>query len=150
MLKGSINGEDENDYFGILKDGTELVYLGAPENKVIIIECEWFEPTINRATKIHKDYKIVEVRHNRWYERFDPFIIASSARQVYYVPYPRKMKDKAYWWIVIVNTIFCLDHFKKNGNKLKKEFFKKDKKRKKTKKEKEEQIKANMFWPNFS
>ena len=65
MLKGSINGEDENDYFGILKDGTELVYLGAPENKVIIIECEWFEPTINRATKIHKDYKIVEVRHNR-------------------------------------------------------------------------------------
>ena len=68
------------NYYGILKDVIELAYLGTSGNKVVVFECEWFDPSINRGTRVHQSYKIVEVNHTRRYERFDPFIIASSAR----------------------------------------------------------------------
>ena len=48
-----------------------------------------------------KNYNIVDVCHTRRYEKLDPFIIASSTRQVYYVPYLEKIKDKVQQWVVI-------------------------------------------------
>jgi hypothetical protein len=35
------------------------------------------------------------------YQKYDLFIIATNAMQVYYVPYPEKIKEKADWWVVI-------------------------------------------------
>ena len=93
--------EDENDYYGILKDVIELAYPSTSRNKVVLFECEWFNPSVNRGTRVHQSYKIIEIHHTRRYERFDSFIITSSARQVYYVPYPGRIKDKVQWWVVV-------------------------------------------------
>ncbi|KAI5401114.1 hypothetical protein KIW84_065814 [Lathyrus oleraceus] len=40
------------------------------------------------GTKIDKRYNIVEIRIDRRYKEYDPFIISHIVRQVYYVPYP--------------------------------------------------------------
>jgi len=46
-------------------------------------------------------YGIFEIRHDRRYEKYDPFILAVVATQVYYMPYPQKTRDKLLWWVVI-------------------------------------------------
>ncbi|RDX74633.1 hypothetical protein CR513_45597, partial [Mucuna pruriens] len=51
--------------------------------------------------RMHKQYKIVEVRKGRKYGKFDPFIFPKAAIQVYYSPYPGRQKDKVGWLVVI-------------------------------------------------
>jgi len=43
----------------------------------------------------------VEVHHCKRYLNYDPFILATNAIQVYYMPYPQKIKEKVDWWVVI-------------------------------------------------
>ena len=49
---------------------------------------------------MNRQHNIIEVKHTRQYNRYDPFIIAQNAKQVYYAPYPLR-RDKADWWVVI-------------------------------------------------
>ena len=53
-VKSSTNGEDENDYYEILKDVIELVYLTLPRNKVVAFECEQLDPSVNKDARVHK------------------------------------------------------------------------------------------------
>lgn len=69
--------------------------------QLVLFNCEWFDAVMNRGVKIHKQYGIVEVRHTRRYSKYDPFILAKNAIQVYYLPYPKKIRDKVDWWVVI-------------------------------------------------
>jgi len=32
---------------------------------------------------------------------YDHFILAANAIQVYYMPYPQKIKEKVDWWVII-------------------------------------------------
>jgi len=43
----------------------------------------------------------VEVHRSRRYIRYDSFILVTNAIQVYYMPYPEKIKEKVDWWVVI-------------------------------------------------
>ncbi|KAH0773663.1 hypothetical protein KY290_010800 [Solanum tuberosum] len=52
------------------------------------------------GTRELKQHNIIEVKHTRKYEAYDPFIIAQNAKQVYYAPYPLR-RDKSNWWVVI-------------------------------------------------
>ena len=79
----------------------EIEYPGDPLKQLVLFNCEWFDATLNRGVKIHKQYGIVEVCHTRRYSKYDPFIFAKNAIQVYYVPYPQNIKEKNNWWIVI-------------------------------------------------
>ena len=50
---------------------------------------------------IDPKHKTVDVRMNRMYNAFDPFILASKFSQVYYVPYPSHHRRKHGWCAAI-------------------------------------------------
>ncbi|KAL3365417.1 hypothetical protein AABB24_010517 [Solanum stoloniferum] len=77
----------------------ELEYSGWPIKRIVLFQCKWFDPT-SRGTRELKQHNIIEVKHTRKYEAYDPFIIAQNAKQVYYAPYPLR-GDKSDWWVVI-------------------------------------------------
>jgi len=99
-LKGDA-GQGECDWFGLLKEILELEYPSRPIKRVVVFYCDWYDPTRPRGTRTHKDYKIVEVNHSKRYGRYDPFILAQNARQVYYLQYPGRARSN---WRVVVKT----------------------------------------------
>ena len=65
-----------------------------------MFKCEWFDPTLNIGTRVHPKYNIVEVNHQRRFNKYEPFVLAQQATQVYYSPYPSLRCDRADWWVV--------------------------------------------------
>jgi len=100
-VTGTGEGEFENEYYGILREVSEIEYPGEPLKKCVLFNCDWFDPTPNRGMRVNKSYGIVEIRHDRRYNKYDPFILAYVATQVYYMSYPQKTRDKLPWWVVI-------------------------------------------------
>ncbi|CAJ2669088.1 unnamed protein product [Trifolium pratense] len=92
-VKGVGDG-DEDDFYGVIKHIFELSYRY--DNNVVLFYCEWFDPT-NNGTKIDPKHKNVDIRMDRRYNSFDPFILASKCSQVYYVPYPSHHRAKRGW-----------------------------------------------------
>lgn len=100
-VKGTDGGGNETDFFGILKNIVELRYMGEHNKTVVLFMCEWFDPS-PRGTRIcHRECEIIEVKKGRKYSKYEPFIIAQQARQVYYVQYPGKIPNKKNWLAVI-------------------------------------------------
>ena len=97
-VRGDGSGAGEVDYYGVLEDIVELEYSSKEIVKTVtLFYCKWFDPRRPSGTKVHPQYKLVDVRHTKQYGTFDPFVIAQNARQVYYVPYPLR-SDKSEWW----------------------------------------------------
>ncbi|CAH9127397.1 unnamed protein product [Cuscuta epithymum] len=92
-VKGTDCGDREDDFYGIIKEIIEISYPNSPFKKVVLFNCDWFDTSPNRGTRVDAEYGIVEVQCNRRYQKYDPFIFAHNASQVYYAPYPR---DGAY------------------------------------------------------
>lgn len=99
--RGTVYGQAEDDYYGILQEVIQLEYPGLPLKRLVLFNCKWFDPTLGRGTRIHDQFGIVEVRSTRWYNQYDPFILASQAHQVYYAPYPSRHRNLVDWWVVI-------------------------------------------------
>lgn len=99
-IKGTDYGQSESDYYGVLKEVIQLEYVGVPLKYIVLFNCEWFDPTINRGMRVHKQFGFVELRPTRRYNKYEPFILAQQAMQVYYAPYPTS-RDKADWMCVI-------------------------------------------------
>ncbi|XP_038687458.1 uncharacterized protein LOC119986835 [Tripterygium wilfordii] len=100
-IRGTDYGQSENDYYGVLKEIVQLELTGLPIKKIVLFNCEWFDPTPNRGVRIHKHNGLVEVKHRGRYNKFDPFIIAQQAEQVYFAPYPEGIRDRQDWLAVI-------------------------------------------------
>ncbi len=100
-IRTSGSSEVECDFYGVLEEIIQLEYPGWPHKKVVLFKCAWFDPTPNRGIRVHQQYGIVEVRDGRRYGKFDPFILASQADQVYYTHYPTKSRDKTGWLAVL-------------------------------------------------
>jgi hypothetical protein len=98
-VKGLTEG-GEDDYYGNINHIYELDYFGL-KDKVALFYCEWFDPTRNAGTKVHPQYKIVDIKMDKRYRPYDPFIIAQKARQVYYVPYPEMCTSMRGWCAAI-------------------------------------------------
>ena len=96
-IKGSNYSADESDYYGQLSEVVELEYPRLKNNRIILFKCEWFDPTRNMGTKIHSDYKLVDVNHKHRFNRYEPFIMVVQATQVYYCTYPSLSRDKSDW-----------------------------------------------------
>ncbi|KAK4716371.1 hypothetical protein R3W88_014709 [Solanum pinnatisectum] len=80
-VKGDDGNQNENiDYFGVLHEILELEYSGWPIKRIVLFQCKWFDPT-SRGTREFKQHNIIEVKHTRKYEAYDPFIIAQNAKQ---------------------------------------------------------------------
>lgn len=100
FVQGQAVGADQQDYYGRLKEVIEVEYPGWPIKRTVLFNCEWFNPTRNTGTKVHKEYNLVEVNHRRRLNTYEPFILASQAHQVCYSTFPSLRNDKRDWWAV--------------------------------------------------
>ena len=79
----------------------EVEYNSSTSNKkVVLFYYNWFDPS-TRGTRVDSKHSIVDIRMDRRYVPFDPFIIAQNVRQVYYVPYLTSRRDKRGWYVAI-------------------------------------------------
>ncbi|KAL6581941.1 hypothetical protein OROMI_005955 [Orobanche minor] len=97
--KGESYVDYESAYYGRLLEVVRLEYPGLPIKQVVLFNCEWFDPT-STDTKVDPYYKLVEINHKRRFNRYEPFILATQATQVYYCTYPSLKRDKVDWWAV--------------------------------------------------
>ncbi|WCJ43095.1 hypothetical protein M5689_023857 [Euphorbia peplus] len=96
-IKGGNYSETSSDYYGRLIEVLELEYPALPIKKTILFNCEWFDPRGNIGMKVHDRYKLVDVNTQRHFQKYEPFILAMQAAQVYYVSYPSLKRDKIDW-----------------------------------------------------
>ncbi|XP_049410700.1 uncharacterized protein LOC125873917 [Solanum stenotomum] len=110
-VKGDNGNQNENvDYFGVLQEIVELEYSGWPIKRIVFFQCKWFDPT-SRGTRELKQHNIIEVKHTKKYEAYDPFIIAQNAKQVYYDPYLlRRDKSDCVHQVVDAELEMNLEH----------------------------------------
>ncbi|KAM3216626.1 hypothetical protein P3L10_026067 [Capsicum annuum] len=96
-----VKGDGGVDYYGVLHEILELDYhVGWPMKKLVLFRCKWYGRMPRLGTKVHPQYKIVEIKRTREYELYDPFFIAQNVKQVYYTPYTL-CKNKSAWRVVI-------------------------------------------------
>jgi hypothetical protein len=88
----------ENDYYGVLTDIVELEYTGHPTKKVVLFQCDWFDPS-SQGTKTD-NYGNVEIKKSRKYQNYDPFILAQQADQVYFTSFPEGQQG----WLGVIKT----------------------------------------------
>ena len=74
--------------------------VGHPAQTIVLFKCDQFDTTSKVGVRIHPRYKLVDVNHKKKYPRFDPFVLAQQAIQVYYTPYPSTKRDIRDWWTV--------------------------------------------------
>ena len=65
--------------------------------EVFLFRCNWFSNVPGSGINVHKDYNLIEIKHTSHYHKYDPFVLAKQALQVYYAPYPSLKRDKADW-----------------------------------------------------
>ncbi|XP_048591404.1 uncharacterized protein LOC125576096 [Brassica napus] len=94
------NASDEANYYGILTDIIQIQYEGSVNLKVTLFKCKWYDPVIGRGTR-RRNGGIVDVLSSRKYYKYEPFILASQADQVCYIPYPYVKKPKQSWLNVL-------------------------------------------------
>ena len=58
-IRGSNLSIDESDCYGQLEEIMELEYPALLIKRIVLFKCDWFDPTPNLGTKVHKDYKLV-------------------------------------------------------------------------------------------
>lgn len=91
-----VKSHEDVEYFGVLQEVIELVYYGKKEYKIILFKCDWMN-SVN-GMNVHEQYKLVVVNHTRKYPKYDPFILAYQAQQVYFAPYLSLRNDRKQWW----------------------------------------------------
>ncbi|GKE71330.1 reverse transcriptase domain-containing protein, partial [Tanacetum coccineum] len=93
------NGSSMIDYFGILQEVLEVVYLGV-NKRVLVFKCEWFNVDNANGLQLDKEYGSTSVNtFRKWYVD-QPYILASQAKQVFYVP---DLKLGRNWYVVESN-----------------------------------------------
>ena len=75
-VRGSCYNDYDRDFYGLLTDIIELNYYGAGNN-IVLFKCDWFD--IERGTKVHPQYGLVDVNHKSRLGTNEPFILAQQA-----------------------------------------------------------------------
>ena len=99
-IKGSSHSSTELEYYGRLEEVLELEYPALPIKRTVLFRCSWFDPTINRGMQLHPQYKLVDVKKGRVFNKYEPFIFAEQASQVYFISYPSLRRDSTDWLAV--------------------------------------------------
>lgn len=92
----------ETDFYGILQEIIEVEFPGLLKLKCVIFKCDWFDPVVNRGVRFNK-FGVVAVNGGRRYNKFEPFILASQADQVSFLPYPR-MRESGISWLSVIKV----------------------------------------------
>jgi hypothetical protein len=64
-VKGGENKNSGVDYYEVLKEVIEVQFLDHPILSVVLFKCDWFDPTANRGTGVHPQYKLVDVNSKK-------------------------------------------------------------------------------------
>ena len=97
-VKGSMdNNNTQYDYYGRLEEIIEVEYPALPIKRCVLFKCSWYDPTPRIGTRIHPNYNLVEVNANKRFNKFEPFIFAIQAGQVFYLEYPTKRRRASEW-----------------------------------------------------
>ncbi|GKE66937.1 Myb domain protein 62, partial [Tanacetum coccineum] len=95
VVKGEY-GEDINDYYGILQEVLEVEYLG--ENKrVLVFKCDWFKVGDKKGLQVDRESAAISINMSRKWFKDQPYILASQAKQVFYVS---DLKLGKHWYVV--------------------------------------------------
>ena len=78
----------------------ELECPALPIKRIVLFKCSWFDPILNRGTRIHRQYKLVDVKSGRVFNKYEPFIIVVQATQVYFASYPTLKRNVNDWLAV--------------------------------------------------
>jgi len=54
------------DFYGILQEIVEVEYIGEPK-KLVLFYCKWYNPNPKDGTRVHEQYRIVEVNARKRY-----------------------------------------------------------------------------------
>ncbi|GJV84823.1 hypothetical protein Tco_1524721 [Tanacetum coccineum] len=98
VVKGD-HGSSVINYFGILQEVLEVVYLGG-NKKVLVFKCEWFKVDNANGLQVDKESGSTSVNTSRKWYVDQPYILASQAKQVFYVP---DLKLGRNWYVVESN-----------------------------------------------
>jgi len=93
----------ETDFYGILQEIIEVEFPGLVKLKCVLFKCDWFDPTVNRGVRYSK-FGVVDINATRRYNKFEPYILASQADQVCFIPYPRIRQSGISWLAAIKVT----------------------------------------------
>jgi hypothetical protein len=94
--------EDDNEleYYGIIKDILKVKLEGHFQLEMALFDCCWFDPTSD-GTRRTPNLGLVEIKHSSRLAVFEPFVMASQVKLVYYLPYACNAKsDLMDWWVV--------------------------------------------------
>lgn len=95
VVKGE-HGEDIIDYYGIVQEVLEVEYLG--ENKrVLVFKCDWFKVDNKKGLQVDKESATISINMSRKWFTYQPYILASQAKQVFYAPDLKLGKN---WYVV--------------------------------------------------
>ena len=97
-VKGSNYSDNSYDYYGLLEEVIVIEYYG--KLRTSLFKCRWFDPTPNVGTRVHRQTALVEIHRNRRFNKYEPFILASQACQVYFLPYPSMRRERQDWLAV--------------------------------------------------
>lgn len=81
----SVPGTEENTFYGRLEEILEFSYIMG--RRIILFKCKWFD-TDPRKKRVINDKNITSIFINAEWYKDDPFILASQAQQVFYIPDP--------------------------------------------------------------
>lgn len=76
------NGDDVIDYYGTLNEIIELEYIR--DKWVVLFKGIWFDVG-NKRSSIQTDGKIISINVTKTWFHNDPFVLASQAKQVFYL-----------------------------------------------------------------
>ena len=90
-------------------------YLGKPIKRCVLFRCDWFDDANPRGTRYSRLNCTYEDNYDRRYVKYDLFIIADVAFQVFYISYPTDVPQKAHWWDALVNNSRVCPHKPNDG-----------------------------------
>ena len=93
-IEGTTHSTDESDYYETLLEVIELEFQALPIKRIILFKCDWYDPTLNSGTIIHPRYKLVDVHKRKRFNKYEPFVLAAQASQVYFCKYPDAKRDR--------------------------------------------------------
>nr|GMD60622.1 putative transposase En/Spm [Ipomoea batatas] len=89
-IKGTSLSHGESLFFGTLKEIVEVEYPNIPLKKVVLFNCEWFDPTPNTGTKLNFDSGLIEVHYRK---RFEPHSAHRRIIECIQKAYPQAIKS---------------------------------------------------------
>ena len=93
-IQSSNGGNSQDNFYSLLDEIIEIEYHGLLI-RVVLFKCMWFDHI--KGMNVYRKFNLVEINHKKRYMKYEPFVLAQQAIQVYYVSYPSLKRDKANW-----------------------------------------------------